>query len=506
MSRVRILLADDHAVLREGLRMVLEREPDFQVVAEASDGQEAVEKTRMLRPDLVLIDIAMPRMNGVEATRRIKRHCPETKVLVLTQYDDRAYVLPILQAGADGYILKQSDSQDLVEGIRAVLRGEASLSPPVARQLMDLVTSEPQAGSEAPEVALTDREREVLILIAEGYSTRQIAELLGISPKTVDVHRTNLMRKLNLHNRVEVTRYAIRHGFISPREPDAGEAVAAGTSPPGRSTRVMPVARSSGPPPEEAPRPTRALVRSPGQSFARALSMQSPRPRIDVALAQAQHAAYVDALRACGLEVTALPPDEAFPDACFVQDLAVLYEDLAVICRPGAPSRQGEEVAIAEALRPYKRVVRIQAPGTLEGGDVLRVGRHLFVGLSGRTNQAGVAQLREFLEPLGATVTPVPVQGSLHLLSDCTYLGRGMLLAAGAAASRPEFLGLDVIFVPPEEAYAANCLAIGDHVILPEGYPRVRNALEERGFRVITVPLTEFQKADGGATCLSLLW
>lgn len=216
MSRVRILLADDHAVLREGLRMVLEREPDFQVVVEASDGQEAVEKTRMLRPDLVLMDIAMPRMNGVEATRRIKRHCPETKVVVLTQYDDRTYVLPILQAGADGYILKQSDSQDLVEGIRAVLRGEASLSPPVARQLVDLVTSEPKPGPEAPEAALTDREREVLILIAEGYSTRQIAELLGISPKTVDVHRTNLMRKLNLHNRVEVTRYAIRHGFINP--------------------------------------------------------------------------------------------------------------------------------------------------------------------------------------------------------------------------------------------------------------------------------------------------
>lgn len=259
-------------------------------------------------------------------------------------------------------------------------------------------------------------------------------------------------------------------------------------------------------PPEEVPRPTHALVRPPGRSFAQALSTQSPRPRMDVALAQAQHAAYVDALRACGLEVTVLPPDEVFPDACFVQDLAVLYEDLAVICRPGAPSRQGEEAAIAEALRPHKRIVRIQPPGTLEGGDVLQVGRHLYVGLSSRTNRAGAAQLREFLEPLGATVTPIPVQGNLHLLSDCTYLGRGMLLAAGAAASRPEFLGLDVIFVPPEEAYAANCLAIGDQVILPEGYPRVRQALEERGFQVLTVPVSEFRKADGGVTCLSLLW
>lgn len=216
MSRIRILLADDHAILREGLRLVLEKEADFQVVAEAGDGQEAVEKARALHPDLVLMDIAMPRLNGVEATRRIKRHCPETKVLVLTQYDDRAYVLPILQAGADGYLLKQTEAHHLVEGIRAVMRGEATLSPPVARQLVDLVASEPEPEATSEEVTLTDREREVLILVAEGYSSRQIAETLGISPKTVDVHRTNLMRKLNLHNRVEITRYAIRHGLISP--------------------------------------------------------------------------------------------------------------------------------------------------------------------------------------------------------------------------------------------------------------------------------------------------
>lgn len=215
MSRIRILLADDHAILREGLRLVLEKEPDFQVVGEAGDGQEAVEKARALHPDLVLLDIAMPRLNGVEAARRIKRHCPEAKILVLTQYDDRAYVLPILQAGADGYILKQTESYHLAEGIRAVMRGEATLSPPVARQLVDLVASGPSPEADPAEVTLTDREREVLILVAEGYSSRQIAEALGISPKTVDVHRTNLMRKLNLHNRVEVTRYAIRHGLIS---------------------------------------------------------------------------------------------------------------------------------------------------------------------------------------------------------------------------------------------------------------------------------------------------
>lgn len=215
MARIRILLAEDHAVLREGLRLVLEMQPDLQVVGEAGDGQEAVEKARALRPDLVLMDIAMPRLNGVEATRRIKRYCPETKVVALTQYQDREYVLPILQAGADGYILKQSDSQELVKGVHAVLCGDAPISPPVARELVELIT-QPGNHSEEVEASLTDREREVLILVAEGYTNRQIAEMLGISPKTVDVHRTNLMRKLNLHNRVEVTRYAIRHGLVAP--------------------------------------------------------------------------------------------------------------------------------------------------------------------------------------------------------------------------------------------------------------------------------------------------
>jgi len=215
MTRIRILLAEDHTVLREGLSLVLEMQPDLQVVGEAGDGQEAVEKARALRPDLVLMDIAMPRLNGVEATRRIKRYCPETKVVALTQYQDREYVLPILQAGADGYILKQSDSQELVKGVHDALRGDAPLSPPIARELVEFV-AQPGNHSGQVEASVTDREREVLILVAEGYTNRQIAEMLGISPKTVDVHRTNLMRKLNLHNRVEVTRYAIRHGLVAP--------------------------------------------------------------------------------------------------------------------------------------------------------------------------------------------------------------------------------------------------------------------------------------------------
>ncbi|MGQ9585705.1 MAG: dimethylarginine dimethylaminohydrolase family protein [Anaerolineae bacterium] len=257
---------------------------------------------------------------------------------------------------------------------------------------------------------------------------------------------------------------------------------------------------------DENPHPTHAIVRPPGRRFVAALTKQKPPLPIDVDLARAQHEAYTQALRALGLEVWVLEPDERFPDGCFVQDLAVIYGSLAVVCRPGASSRQGEELAIAEALASHKQVVHIEAPGTLEGGDVLRVGQRLFVGLSRRTNRSGMAQLRRWVEPLGATVVPVPIEDGLHLMTGCAYVGKGMLLAAGSRAALPQFLGLDVIFVPPEEAYGANCLAIRDQVILPEGCPRVQRALEQRGFGVWTVPMSEFAKADGGVTCLSLLW
>jgi len=262
----------------------------------------------------------------------------------------------------------------------------------------------------------------------------------------------------------------------------------------------------SKPPPEEIPTPTHALVRPPGRAFAEALTTQDPRPTIDVALAQEQHRVYAEVLRAVGLEVLVLKPDERHPDGCFVQDLAVIFGDLAVICRPGAPSRRGEEATVQEVLSAHKRIAQIEPPGTLEGGDVMRVGRRLFVGLSERTNRSGKAQLRDLVEPLGASVVPIPVEDGLHLMSACAYLGRGVLLAAGSRAGLPEFLGLDVIFVPQEEAYGANCLAVGDQAILPEGCPRLQAALKKRGFRVWTVAMSEFAKADGGVTCLSLLW
>lgn len=248
----------------------------------------------------------------------------------------------------------------------------------------------------------------------------------------------------------------------------------------------------------------RALVRPPGDSFAHALSSQIPQPAIDVALARQQHTEYCAALQAAGVDVIELLPNEDHADSCFVQDTAVIYGDLAVIARPGAKSRQGEEKSVREALQGRVRLAAIQAPATLEGGDVLVIGQRLFVGISARTNRSGFIQLRDALELEGATVEALPVPESLHLLSDCTYLGRGVLLAVESCADLPAFAGLDVIRVPAEEAYAANALGLHDCVVFPAGYPRTKALIRERGFTVLPVPLSEFAKADGGATCLSL--
>ncbi len=213
MSTIRVLIADDHAILRLGLRSLLETYPDIQVVGEAADGQEAVEQVRLLQPDVVLLDVAMPRMNGLTAARRILEENPEVRIVVLTQYENPEYIKPLLQAGVAAYILKQSADVDLITAIRSVHRGDSFLHPRVAKVLVDAYTS---GESGDPYDRLTPREREVLILVAQGLSNRAIGEILQISPKTVDVHRTRMMEKLNLHNVAQVTRYAIRRGLLDP--------------------------------------------------------------------------------------------------------------------------------------------------------------------------------------------------------------------------------------------------------------------------------------------------
>ena len=216
MQKIRVLIADDHAILRDGIRALLALVADVEVVGEATNGMEALEKVRQLNPDVVLMDIAMPLMDGLEATRRIRKECPGTKVLALTQYDEEEYVFSIVEAGAQGFITKTAASSELALGIRAVYQGKSFLSPVAAKAFVqDYQRAAPLRDKSDPYELLTDREREILKLIAEGYTTQEIADILTVSTKTVEGHKTNLMAKLDIHNKTELIKYAIRKGVVT---------------------------------------------------------------------------------------------------------------------------------------------------------------------------------------------------------------------------------------------------------------------------------------------------
>jgi two-component system response regulator NreC len=220
MSRVRVLIVDDHAVVRAGLRMLLSADPDMEIVGEAGDGAEALHLARDLQPDVALMDISMPDMNGIEATRKIKALCPRVAVLALTMHEDDQYFFEMLAAGASGYIPKRAAPNDLVSAIHAVQNGGVFLFPSVARLLVRdyLQRAEDQGDAGQPFDALTEREREVLVCIAQGKSNQDIADQLSISIKTVNRHRENIMAKLNLHSRIELVHYAIEKGLIDLRD------------------------------------------------------------------------------------------------------------------------------------------------------------------------------------------------------------------------------------------------------------------------------------------------
>ncbi|HEX6602850.1 MAG TPA: response regulator transcription factor [Solirubrobacterales bacterium] len=214
--KTRILLADDHAVVRHGLRLVLDSEPDLAVVAEAGDGAEAVEQAIRHDIDLAILDVTMPRLTGIQAARQIAQHKPDLRVLILSMHDSERYFFEALSAGASGYVLKSVADRDLVEACRATMRGESFIYPGAVKALIRDYVERARNGETPAEDPLSPRESEIIKLIAEGYSSREIADILVISERTVERHRSNILEKLGMHNRVELTRYAIRRGLVEP--------------------------------------------------------------------------------------------------------------------------------------------------------------------------------------------------------------------------------------------------------------------------------------------------
>ncbi|NIM98745.1 MAG: response regulator [candidate division Zixibacteria bacterium] len=215
MKKVKLLVADDHKIFRQGIKKLLEEESDMQVVGEAADGREAVKRATELKPDVILMDIAMANLNGLEATKQIKKVLPSIKVIMLTMHKNEEYILQSFQAGASGFILKEGAVEELVSAIRSIHQDKSFLSPTISKTLIDAYLRKMETGkTETPFDLLTDREREVLQLIAEGYTNREVAKALFISVKTVEAHRAHIMQKLNIHDIAKLVKYAIQKGLV----------------------------------------------------------------------------------------------------------------------------------------------------------------------------------------------------------------------------------------------------------------------------------------------------
>ncbi len=216
MKKIKVLIVDDHTLVRDGIRALLGLVADIEVVGEATNGRDALEKVEQLAPDVVLMDLSMPIMGGLETTRRIRKKHPATKVLALTQYDDSDYVVPVIEAGARGFVTKMAAFSELASAIQAVYSGDSYLSPSAAKALVQEYQQKTTVeGEKDPYNQLTDREREVLKLVVEGYTAREIADILVISPKTVEWYKSNLMNKINIHNKTDLIKFAIRKGIIA---------------------------------------------------------------------------------------------------------------------------------------------------------------------------------------------------------------------------------------------------------------------------------------------------
>ena len=249
---------------------------------------------------------------------------------------------------------------------------------------------------------------------------------------------------------------------------------------------------------------TRAITRKPGPNFTQGLTTAVNEEPPKYATLVNQHEEYIAALKSIGLEVILLDPLPDHPDAYFVEDTAVVAAAVAVITNPGADARKGEEETIAPVLDRYRKTENIQAPGTVDGGDVLQVGKHFFIGVSERTNPEGADQLGRILEGYGYTWTTVAVGAGLHFKSSVNYVGKNTLLVTGDFAGHEQLKGYDTIVVDRTESYAANTLFINDHLLIPRGYPDTRKKLEGLGFEIIELDTSEVRKMDGGLTCMSI--
>ena len=235
------------------------------------------------------------------------------------------------------------------------------------------------------------------------------------------------------------------------------------------------------------------------------LSFHERRP-IDVPRAAEQHTAYENCLRELGVDIVSLPAEPRLPDSVFVEDTALVTDEIAIVTRPGAASRRPETETIAAALAPYRSLKFITAPATIDGGDVMRIGRSFFVGQTARTNAAAITQLRDLLRPHGYSVQAVDVNGCLHLKTGCSSIGENTILISRSCIDATALAGFDLVEVPEDEPAAANALLIGDTVIVAASFPNTQALLEERGFRVRAVDVSELQKAEAGVTCCSLIF
>jgi dimethylargininase len=247
---------------------------------------------------------------------------------------------------------------------------------------------------------------------------------------------------------------------------------------------------------------TKAIVRKPGRNFSEGIT-SAGLGKPDYIKALEQHEAYCSALNKCGIELIVLEADERYPDGCFVEDTAIVTAEVAVIAKPGALSRLGEELEISKILSDGRQIENLVYPGTLDGGDVLRVDDHFFIGISERTNNDGAEQLSNILTKHGYRASRVPVASGLHLKSGVAYLGSGNFISVGGF---PVTAACNVIITRQEESYSANCLRVNDFLLIPKGFPSAKMQILELGYDVIELEMSEFRKMDGGLTCLSLLF